>query len=171
MKSVATIVVMRHAQAIELRPGGIDLARTLTPRGREDARRMGQWLRLQVPNLARVISSPAVRAAQTVETVLMDWPAPASQTVFEPSMYLAELETLVGLLAGSDAAPCLFVGHNPGLEDLLQWLVSEAEGARPDLGLSPAAITVVKFSLDTDRVAQGSARVDCQMTPDRLARD
>ncbi|MFO0461355.1 MAG: SixA phosphatase family protein, partial [Burkholderiales bacterium] len=57
----------RHAQAED---GPPDLERRLTARGREDAKRVGAWLRERLPSAGvRVLSSPAVRARQTADAL------------------------------------------------------------------------------------------------------
>ena len=66
------LIVMRHAKAGDL-PGGPDLERALTPRGRADATRAGQWLAGQgyVPDA--VICSSARRARQTWRQVTAEF--------------------------------------------------------------------------------------------------
>ncbi|MDW7747204.1 SixA phosphatase family protein [Halomonas sp.] len=59
------LLIMRHGEAA---PGGPDAERELTPRGEEEARRMGRWLaareELDLPRL-RLLASPYVRARQS----------------------------------------------------------------------------------------------------------
>lgn len=60
------LILWRHAEAEEAAPGGNDLERSLTPRGEKQAARMAAWLDRQLPEGARVLSSPARRTEQTV---------------------------------------------------------------------------------------------------------
>ena len=67
------LILWRHAEAhdhpepLAGRPGDPqDLARRLTPRGEKQATRMAAWLDRQLPDGARVWSSPAVRCEETV---------------------------------------------------------------------------------------------------------
>ncbi len=70
------LILWRHAEAHE-HPNGLqglqgdaaDLARRLTPRGEQQAARMSAWLDRQLPQTARVLSSPAQRAEQTARAL------------------------------------------------------------------------------------------------------
>jgi phosphohistidine phosphatase len=165
MTSELTLAVMRHAQAAGPDLGGSDFERALTPQGRVDAQRMGRWLNAHMPELNRVISSTALRTRQTVDAVLADWPVPAPDVLWEPSLYLADLDALVGILSGIAPGSVLLVGHNPGLEHLIQWLASAEHGKTRNFELSPAAIYVMRYRFDDGGVAEGSARVLSQMSP------
>ncbi|MDW8469962.1 MAG: histidine phosphatase family protein [Burkholderiales bacterium] len=56
------LILWRHAEA---ESGGPDEARRLTARGKRQARRVARWLRRRLPENARVLASPAVRAQRT----------------------------------------------------------------------------------------------------------
>lgn len=59
------LILWRHAEAVEVAPGGDDMARVLTPRGDKQAKRMAAWLDRQLPHSTRVWASPALRTEQT----------------------------------------------------------------------------------------------------------
>lgn len=59
------LIFWRHAEAVELQVGGDDLDRTLTARGYKQATRMAGWLDRQLPESARILSSPARRCQDT----------------------------------------------------------------------------------------------------------
>jgi phosphohistidine phosphatase len=63
------LILWRHAQAHEALPGCDDLSRSLNHKGEGQAARVAAWLDRQLPQNARVISSPAVRAEQTVKAL------------------------------------------------------------------------------------------------------
>jgi phosphohistidine phosphatase len=63
------LILWRHAQAHDALPGCEDLSRPLTHKGEGQAARVAAWLDRQMPQSARVISSPAVRAEQTVRAL------------------------------------------------------------------------------------------------------
>ncbi|MFM6832071.1 MAG: SixA phosphatase family protein, partial [Novosphingobium sp.] len=79
----------------------------------------------------RMIASPAVRAAETVEEASKAWGC-TFKVEWDRRIYLASSATLLDLLKEleGDPASVLMVGHNPGLEDLIFDLV-------PDDGSSP----------------------------------
>jgi phosphohistidine phosphatase len=60
------LVIWRHAEAVEWQEGCDDLDRALTPRGYKQAIRMSEWLDRQLPESARIFSSPARRCEDTV---------------------------------------------------------------------------------------------------------
>ncbi|MDO9438263.1 histidine phosphatase family protein [Hydrogenophaga sp.] len=70
------LILWRHAEAHDHpdvqtgRPGDeTDMARRLTARGEKQASRMAAWLDRQLPDGARIWSSPAVRCEQTAQAL------------------------------------------------------------------------------------------------------
>ena len=125
---------------------------------------MGRHIRDSGLRFDRVLASPAVRVAETVELASKAF-GRSFPVEWDRRIYLASSATLLDVLHGleGDPAAVLMVGHNPGLEDLIFDLV-------PDDGSSPLRDEVeVKFptaafavlELPTERwvdVAEGSAR-------------
>ncbi|MBO9646232.1 histidine phosphatase family protein [Pseudacidovorax intermedius] len=60
------LILWRHAEAEDWHEGCDDLARSLTPRGEKQAKRMAAWLDRQLPEGTRILCSPARRCEQTV---------------------------------------------------------------------------------------------------------
>ena len=60
------LILWRHAEA---EVGEPDLGRKLTARGDKQARRVAQWLHGQLPDSARILTSPAERALQTAQAL------------------------------------------------------------------------------------------------------
>jgi phosphohistidine phosphatase len=60
------LILWRHADA---ESGGDDLARRLTPQGREQAAAMAKWLGAHLPKDYTLVSSPAVRAQETAQAL------------------------------------------------------------------------------------------------------
>ena len=121
------LLILRHAHAEPLAASGTDIDRPLSARGEAEADAVGRWLAHQDARLARVLSSPAVRARATAERALAPLQAPAIQ--FDPRIYEATPGDLLGLLdpaAGEGAT--LIVGHNPGFEQLVALLTEGRSG-------------------------------------------
>lgn len=126
-----TLGLFRHAKSDWHDATARDFDRPLNPRGRTGAAVMGRHIEQHGIGWQRVIASPAVRAAQTIElaaeaakrTVPVEW---------DRRIYLASSATLADLLREipEPTSRVLVVGHNPGLEDLIFDLV-------PDDGSSP----------------------------------
>ena len=125
------VALLRHAHA-EPDAGGGDFERPLSARGRADAERVGQHLAASRLAFARVLCSPARRTRETLNLALPDVAAD-----FDPAIYEALPGTLASLI-DAGPAPLLLVGHNPGLEQLVAFLVdghSDAARGVPTAGL------------------------------------
>ncbi len=123
-----TLLLMRHAKSSWKDTELSDIDRPLNKRGKKDAPFMGAVLKEKelVPQL--ILSSTAVRARQTVE--LMAAACNFSGEIrYLDSFYLAEPAAyLRGLAETPDSLErVMVIGHNPGLEGLLQILSGRIE--------------------------------------------
>jgi len=48
---------------------------------------------------------------------------------WDPALYLAELDTLLGVVETERQAATLLIGHNPGLEELAQSMIGTGDPA------------------------------------------
>jgi phosphohistidine phosphatase len=139
-----TLLVLRHAKSSWDDPALDDHERPLNKRGQRDAPRMGELLREHklIPDV--VISSDAVRARLTAEAVAAA-ARYAGKILLDPHLYMASPADILSLLpkVPENAATVMIVGHNPGLEKLVEQLTGE----RQDL---PTA-TLAQIGLPIDR--------------------
>jgi len=128
---VKTLALFRHAKSDWSDARARDFDRPLNERGQRGARAMGDYIKSTGRQFARMIASPAVRAAETVEEASRAWGC-TFKVEWDRRIYLASSATLIDLIKEieGDPASVLMVGHNPGLEDLIFDLV-------PDDGTSP----------------------------------
>ena len=123
------LLILRHAKSSWADSSQDDWQRPLNARGLRDAPRAGEWLgeRGLVPDI--IMTSDAVRARTTAEAVAKAAGYP-KDIVIEPTLYHAKPGDLLQVLNGvrDEAATVLIVGHNPGLEDLVQQLTGEPHG-------------------------------------------
>jgi phosphohistidine phosphatase len=121
----------RHAKSDWNDRSARDFDRPLNARGRKGAAIMGRHIAAQPIYWERIIASPAVRVAQTIE-LGCEAAKINPQVRWDRRIYLASSATLLDLLREQEGDPAtiLMVGHNPGLEDLIFDLV-------PDDGRSP----------------------------------
>ena len=111
---------MRHAKSDWQSGADSDFDRPLNKRGRRAAVDMGIVLKKRPFPPDRVISSPALRARQTVERVFLQTGWRLDRLRFDESLYLASLERLLEICRQErECKSLMLVGHNPGLEDLL----------------------------------------------------
>lgn len=121
-----TLLILRHAKSSWKEAGLTDHERPLAKRGKRDAPRMGTLLRDEdlLPDL--ILCSTAKRAFTTAEIV-------ADESGFEGEMRLSRdlysfdpepyLEALADLEYEYERV--MVVGHNPGLEELIDILTGE----------------------------------------------
>lgn len=120
------LILWRHAEAHEHPdllqgvPGDAqDLARRLTSRGEKQAARMAAWLDRQLPEGARVFSSPAARCEQTV--MALDRKFKLRDELLPEGDPLDLLELAQWPLGKS---PVVVVGHQPTLGRVIARLLS-----------------------------------------------
>jgi len=118
-----TLLVLRHAKSSWNDPALDDYERPLNDRGLRDAPRMGELVREYglIPDV--VLSSDAVRARLTAEAVA-DVAGYAGEILLDPRLYLAGPTDILSLLPSvrENAETVMIVGHNPGLEQLVEQL-------------------------------------------------
>ena len=101
------LLLWRHAYAEE---GSPDLGRKLTPKGHKQADRMARWLERRLPENARIVVSPAVRAQETAHA--LDAAFETSERI-APGAEPAALLKAAGWPRGDDTV--VLVGHQPSL--------------------------------------------------------
>ena len=151
------LILFRHAKAEPRSPGGQDIERPLSPRGRDDAAIMGAVLARAglAPDLALV--SPARRARDTWQWARDAFPDAAMEV--RSGLYNAAPEGVAAELdAGTDGAgTVMVVGHNPGLQELAVSLLSDGDASAADIdrvSADFATATAVALRIDVDgRVA------------------
>lgn len=140
-----TLLILRHAKSSWNNPRLADHDRPLNERGRADAPRMGVLLRREdlVPDL--IVSSTATRAARTAEAVA-DACGYGDDIVYTRALYHAPPEAYLSLLAELDApaARIMVVGHNPGVEELLEELCGRHE-RMPTAALAQVALRLGRW--------------------------
>lgn len=121
----------RHAKSDWHDARARDFDRPLNKRGRKGAALMGRHILEHGIKWNRVIASPAVRVAETIE-ISAEAARASPPVLWDRRIYLASSATLLDLLREQEGDPAsiMMIGHNPGLEDLIFDLV-------PDNGGSP----------------------------------
>jgi phosphohistidine phosphatase len=118
-----TLLILRHAKSSWKHPELADHERPLNKRGQHDAPQLGTLLvdRELLPQL--ILSSTAVRTRQTAEA-LVETSHYAGSVEFLDALYMAEPPAYLKALRGlpDDLERVLLIGHNPGLEGLVQLL-------------------------------------------------
>lgn len=123
-----TLLLMRHAKSSWKFKDLTDHQRPLNKRGRTDAPLMGHLImdRELVPQ--RILCSTAVRARETAE-ILVDTIKFQGEVSYLDRLYMAESEDHLAALRDlpDSVERAMIIGHNPGLETLLQELSGRIE--------------------------------------------
>ena len=149
-----TLLILRHAKSSWKDTSLADHDRPLNKRGKQDAPRMGKFVREQdlVPD--RIISSTAKRARNTAKAVAKachceDKVELTSEFYHAgPRAYLAVLQNVP-----DDDRRVMVVGHNPGMEALVAHLTNRME-TMPTAALAHVALPIEKWA-ELDYEVQG----------------
>lgn len=120
------LIVMRHAKSAWATGGLTDHQRPLNPRGRSDAPRIATRLAELGWTPDRVVSSDSARTQETWAR-MADALSEVAQVEFTRRLYHAGREAFVGVVSQlPDRDRCvLALGHNPGWEEIVEWLCGE----------------------------------------------
>jgi len=169
-----TLSLLRHAKSSWDDPALEDFARPLSKRGATAAPRMGAYMAAHglLPDL--VLSSPAVRARQTLDFVLSHL-SHRPTVIYEDGLYLAAPSALLARIRKIEAKVhhALIVGHDPGIQGLALELShgGKAEARAALRAKFPTgALAVIGFQVGAwAKVAPGKGRLDLFVTPKSLA--
>ena len=164
------LILLRHAKS-DWDAHGDDFNRPLNTRGHHDAPRIGQWLQQQAIKPNCILSSPARRAAQTAEAICAALDDPSISITWEPRLYLASRETLLDVISEHLTHSCLMViGHNPGLEQLLDCLAQEPPQRQTNGNLlTTATLAHLQWTSAAHGLDRASARLLHLIRPRELA--
>lgn len=113
------LILMRHAKSDWQGPTTPDHDRPLNPRGRASAKALGDWMRHHAYLPDEVLCSTATRTRETLEELALTAPVE-----FVARLYHAEPWDMLDILRGAKGACVLMIGHNPGIAEFAQELVS-----------------------------------------------
>ena len=148
------LILWRHAEAAD---GVPDHARELTAKGVKQAEKIAAFLRLHLPEHARILVSPSTRTQQTVSTLTSHFtPAPAIAPGASAQAVLQAAHWPNG------GGTVLVVGHQPTLGEVASRL----------LGCNDYSLSIKKGALwwFNRREREGSAQTTLRLviTPDLL---
>lgn len=146
--STHTLLLLRHAQAVDFAPGHADADRELTDAGRAQASAVGEHLRASGTAVDRVLCSRATRTRQTVIEARVE-----AETEHLGSLYNAGSDTILAELrtVPEDVSCVLVVGHAPGVPALAHDLADPASseaGALATIARRFPPATLVRLEFD-----------------------
>ena len=145
------LFLLRHAKSSWDDPRLADFDRPLNERGRRAAPVVGRFMREQNVQPDLVLCSPAERARQTA-ALIAEAASLSAPVRFDERIYDATAARLFEVVSQAEegAGELLLVGHNPGMEELLELLTGEARRM-------PTA-ALARIHLDADEWARLGAR-------------
>jgi phosphohistidine phosphatase len=160
-----TLYLLRHAKSSWKEPGLEDFDRPLNDRGREAAPLVGRFMRKRQLTVDLLLSSPAARARQTAALV-KEAAALSAELLYDERIYEADAERLLEVVsqAAESADALMLVGHNPGMEELLQTLTGERR-EMPTAALACVVLDVEKWG----KARAGAGRLEWLVRPKELA--
>ena len=156
------LLVLRHAKSSWDSGARTDYDRPLSKRGLKNAPRVGRFLGEEGLRPDYVVSSPAMRAKQTVTLACEQMGIDESQIHWDDRIYHASTGALMDVLAEApaNARRVLIAGHNPGLEMLVQTLSADRVPMPDDYKLMPtAAVAHLELSTPWADIDGGTARL------------
>ena len=167
------LMLLRHAKSDWTASGTRDHDRTLNPRGRESAPKMGAYMARHalVPDL--IVASTATRVTETLDLVMPAFEKPP-KIVSDRRVYEADAERLLEIIkeAPRAAHSLLLVGHNPGIGDLASALIAagDVETRQRLIEKFPTAgLAVIDFALDDwTKLHRRGGRLDRFVVPRAL---
>ena len=137
-----TLIVMRHGKSTWKDKDMEDHERPLKKRGVKNSARMGELLKDEKLVPERILSSTAVRARQTVEAVTSKMNF-KGEVQYLDKFYLGEMETILAELCElpDEVNKAMVIGHNPGLESLVQILGRKVEA------LTTSSVAYIKLPI------------------------
>lgn len=123
------IILIRHAKSSWDNPWLKDHDRPLGPRGLLDAPKMAKRLKKRKLNPEIILTSTAVRAVETARIIAEVLNFTIEEICFEKNLYHASPNTILKYihLQKDSKNVLLLVGHNPGLNELINYLGYEID--------------------------------------------
>lgn len=159
-----TLFLLRHAKSSWDDSALSDFERPLNERGIKAAPLMGDRIRQHQFQIDLIISSPAKRAAQTA-LLIKDGARIICEIQFNKTIYEASTQALRQIVAsvGNEIDSVLLVGHNPGFENLLEFLTGESHP------MPTAALAVINLRINEwNKLLAGAGELRMLLRPKEL---
>ncbi|MGD1893800.1 MAG: histidine phosphatase family protein [Cyclobacteriaceae bacterium] len=145
---VKQLLIVRHAEARESQAEQRDFDRNLTPRGYQDAVRVGDFLKQQSWQPDLIICSSAVRAKATAQMIAEQLRYSQQRIQAIQDLYDGSLRTFLAVINKQDenVERIMAVGHNPTVSYLLEYLTGDEVGNVVPGGLALVKLTVEQWA-------------------------
>lgn len=147
-----TLLILRHAKSSWKDESLPDHDRPLNKRGKEEAPRMGRLIR-ELDLIPDLIISSTARRAQTTAKLVAEEAGYDGEIILLRDLYAAAPEAYLEALetVGDKFQRVMVVGHNPGLEELVEALTGEYQ-PMPTAALAQVSLPIEGWSELNDEV-------------------
>ena len=164
------LLIFRHGKAVS-ETAADDFTRSITDKGKRGCQRMGVWLWQKNIRPDYILCSPAERAHVSAQKLCKAMGMDAASIVTDRRLYNANLKSLLTVLAECprNRQRIMLVGHNPGLTDLLLYLLGGQAPVPDDGRLLPTATLARLVMPDSwKKLEFGSVQLKSLTRPDDL---
>jgi phosphohistidine phosphatase len=159
-----TLLLLRHAKSSWKETGVQDFDRPLNSRGKKAAEMIGRFIKNKqlAPDL--LLSSPAIRARETIEIVVKTAKL-RSELRYDERIYEASALRLLEVVSQieEERKIVVLVGHNPGMEELLKLLTDRVEH------MATGTLARIHFKVASwDRVLEDKGILEWMVRPKEL---
>jgi len=168
-----TLMLYRHARS-DWGQAALDHERRLDARGRRDARSMAVFMSAcfarEHCQPEQILCSTASRTRQTLAVLADMLACPPGQILFEDSLYLAGCEQLLQRVRRLEPGlqRVMLVGHNEGLQQLLELLCPDAPCKAGGRLLATANLAMIRLDADWHRIQPASGSLERLVRPEEL---
>lgn len=141
-----TLLLIRHAKSSWKNTSLTDHERPLNKRGLENLERMAKRLTKQQLQLDAFLSSDAKRARTTAEALTSVLPSRSPLTLNSELYCFSKEELIQSIVEIPDTINNLaLVGHNPALEELVDWLCPTPPEHFPTLAVANLTLAITRW--------------------------
>lgn len=166
------LILLRHGKSQWDTAGLDDFERPLAPRGRREIPLVAHWLRDHCLTVGTIISSPARRAYESALLAARVWRYPPFKIHFDRRLYDARPADWIRVLG--EAAPTnrtiVAIGHNPGLNDFINY-VCQGDLPRREDGklLTTSAAAGISSARPWTKISRGAGQLQFLIRPGDIA--
>ncbi len=164
------LMLLRHGKSDWSTSDG-DFERPLNKRGKRSAKLVGAWLAEQGMEPELIITSPAKRARSTARRAALNMNLGQDAIIRDERIYAADVSDLLQVIRECPASVgrIMLVGHNPGFEDLVEYLADNTVEIPEDGKLMPTA-TLAQLTMigDWSDAGAGSAHLEAITRPSAM---
>ena len=161
-----SLILVRHAQSINLQQGIKDIERSLTDTGVQEAYKIGKYLNNTKLRPDLIYTSNAERAVSTAKLIAEQTGNEDHEIIMLDDLYEASFRILLKIINQLENKynNVLIIGHNPAISFLCEFLSDHAIGE-----IVPAGICILKFNdMDWETIGKASGQIFEYISPSEI---